>query len=71
MVGIDLQSSDAGGIVNGRILEPSDLLSGWVLERQEFHVYLDMMSGNLFFVSVRLDGTDLRIAWQSIQTMAS
>ncbi len=71
VAGIDFQCTDAGGIVNRRILEPSDLLSGLVFERQELHVHLDVMSGNLFLVTMCLDRTDLRIAWQSIQTVAS
>jgi hypothetical protein len=71
VAGVDFQGSNAGGIVNSRILKSPDLPSGWVLERQELHVHLDVVSGNLLLVPVRLDGADFRIAWQSIQTMAS
>ncbi len=68
---VDFQGSNAGGIVYGRILESLDLLSGWILERQELHVHLDVVSRYLLLVTVRLDGTHFRIAWQPIQTVTS
>ena len=47
---IDLQSSDSSSIIDSGILEPSELSAIFSDEREELHINLYMMSGNLLFI---------------------
>ena len=54
MLSIDLQGSYACGIINGRVLESTDLLSVRAFKSEELHINLDMMARHLFLVTVGL-----------------
>ncbi len=70
MFPIDLQGPDAGRIVNGRVLESTDLLSVRGLKFEELHVDLDMVTRYLFFITMGQKGSFLCISGQSTHPVA-
>jgi len=54
MLGINFQCPDPGGIVNGRILKATYLLAFLGSKGQELDVNLDLVSGNLLGIAVRM-----------------
>jgi hypothetical protein len=66
---IDFQGSDPRNIVNSHILKSPDGRAVGLLDCQEFHINLDMVSGNLFFVSVGDNGPPLCVLEKTIQAM--
>lgn len=49
---IDLESANSGCIVDCSVLEPAHLLAAFSFEGQELDVYLDVVTSNLFLISL-------------------
>lgn len=52
---VNLERSGPCGIVNGRVLEGTDLGAVSGLDVQELHVHLDVMTGNLLGIPARVN----------------
>lgn len=71
MFGVDLQGADPGGIVDGRILEASDLLPGLAGKGQKLHVDLDVMPWHLLLVALGMHGAGSIGSGEQAETMAA
>lgn len=65
----DLESADAGGIVDGCELKAPDLLSAFSNESQELEVHLDAVAGNLLVVPLPMDLAQPRAARQPVMPL--
>lgn len=68
---IDLERPDTGCIVDGRILEPPDLLAALTDKGEELNVHLDVMPGNLLVVALGVDFAHARSARQPANAIAA
>ena len=67
---IDLKRANAGGIVNGRILEAAYLLALLSDESQELDVHLDMVTRDLFVIAFCMDFAQARSARELVHPVA-
>ena len=67
MTGVDLQGSNPGSIVDGSILESTNLLSLGVLECEKRNINLDVMARNPFGVTPGVDCSATDVSGQSSQ----
>lgn len=68
---VDLQSSNPRRIIDSRVLEPMNLLTLWLLERQELNINLDMTSRYLLLVALSLNRATLGIAGKPVQALVT
>jgi len=61
----------SGCIIDGGILEPACLHTGFSYESQELDVYLDVMAGHLFLVSFGMNFAGARPVRKTVQPMAT
>ena len=61
---VDLQGADPRGVINGRVLIATDLAIIFRRQCQELHVYLDVMTRDLFSIAASMDGASADIARQ-------
>lgn len=54
MAGIDFQSPDAGGVINGCVLEAFDPMALFIFKEQKFNVDLDVVAWHLFLIALEL-----------------
>lgn len=66
---VDPKSANPGGIVYGRVLVSTDPSAICILEAQECHINLDMVTGDPLGVSSRVNGSTTDVSWQSPQSM--
>ena len=67
---IDLQRPDAGGVIDGRILEAADAPAGLSLESQEGYVDLDVMTRYLLGVAMGMNRTPTHPARKPVQPIS-
>ncbi len=63
---VDLERANAGGVIDGGVLEPPHGLAGFTFEDEEFDVHLNMMAWHLLVVALGVDFTDARSARKSV-----
>ena len=68
---IYFKSPHSGCIVDGGILEPACLLTGFSYESQELDVHLDVMAGDLFLISFGMNFASARPVRKAVQVMAA
>ena len=68
---IDFQGTYACRIVDCRVLEAANLLAFFAFECREFNIHLDMMAGDLFLVSLRVNLPHSGAPRKTVQTMAA
>ena len=64
---MNLESTDPGCIVNGRVLKAADSAAVLGLQVQEFHIDLDVMPRNLLFIARGLHSAGFGILRQSVE----
>jgi hypothetical protein len=67
---VDFQGKDSYCIIDSRILESFYRRAIGSLDGQKFHIHLNMVSGNLFLVSVSNYGMLLCVLGETFQAMA-
>ena len=67
---IDFEGSDAGGIVDGRVLITLDGFFVFALKRQELNIHLDLMAWHLLLVSLGVNFAQPGAAWKSADAIA-
>ena len=67
---VDPQGSHPSSIVDGGVLETTDLLAFGVLESKKRHVNLDVMARNPFCITLGVDSPATDVSGQASQTMA-
>ena len=66
---VDLKRPDSGGVINGGILEATDILTLFVLKSQEFDIDLYLMARHLLVISFCMDFTHPSPSWQPVKLM--
>ena len=66
----DLERGDAGGVINGGVLEAPDLLSLLSDESLELYNHLDVMEGDLFVIAFGSNFAQACSAQQPVQAIA-
>src|SRR6516225_4150879 len=67
---VDLESPHPGGIIDRRVLVTPNPLAVFALQRQELHVDLHVMAGDLFLVPMRVHGAPPDAIREPIHAMA-
>ena len=67
---IDLEGSDAGGVINSCVLITLDRFVAFALERQELNINLDVMTRHLFLVTLGVDLAQPCAPWKPADTIA-
>ena len=67
---VDAERADPGGVIDRRVLLATDSLPGWLLEREELHVDLHVMPGDLFGIAMGMHGAPAHAIWQTAQPVA-
>lgn len=67
MAFIYFKGTHSGCIIDGGILEPVCLLTGFSYQSQELDVYLDVMAGHLFLLSFGMNFAGARPVWKAVQ----
>ena len=67
---VDAERADPGGIIDRRVLVATDSLPGWPLKREEFHVDLHVMPGDLFGIAMGMHGAPAHAIGQTAQPVA-
>ena len=70
MLVVDLSGPNAGGVIDGGVLEALDCGAAFSLEGQELDVELDMVAGNFFLVPRRMHRSAANLARKSAYTIA-
>jgi len=67
---IDLEGANSRRVVDRRVLEKADLFAALPSEGQELNIHLNMMTRNLFLVTLGLQFAHTGASGQSIETVA-
>ena len=67
---VDLEGPHPGGIIDRRVLVAPNPLAVFALERQELHVDLHVMAGDLFLVPMRVHGAPPDAIREPVHPMA-
>jgi hypothetical protein len=70
MLPVDLESPDASGIVDCRVLKTTDLFPCGRFKREELHVHLDLMPGDSFRVPTCVNRPAPHVPRQATQTIS-
>lgn len=67
---VDLERPNPCGVIDGRVLKATNLASISGFEREELHVHLDLMPGNLFGIPACVDRPPSHVSRQPSQAVS-
>ncbi len=70
MLLVDLEGANSGCIVDCRVLEATDLFAAFPYERQEFDVYLNMMTRHLLLIAFNVQLAHSSASRQPVKAVA-